>query len=113
MEPAAHFHHEASSLSGNRKAMRAIEPFLTDPDDVRRVCPATLRDLLEQFLCLRAQKTACTLSYWGQWQKGAELRRRFLHPAYRTAPMTIVSLLATTPFGALAGRLDRWRRGIR
>jgi glycosyltransferase involved in cell wall biosynthesis len=112
MEAAAHFHHEASALSGNRRAMRPVEPFLTDPGDVRSVCPEPLRDLLERFLCLRALKTSCTLAYWGQWREGAALRRRFFHRACRSAPLYWVSLAATTPLGAMAGRLDRWRKGI-
>ncbi|HUA63322.1 MAG TPA: glycosyltransferase [Verrucomicrobiae bacterium] len=110
MEPAAHFHREASSLSGNRRAMRPLEPFLTDPDDVRRVCPESLRDLLERWLCLRALKTSCTLAYWGHWREGAALRRRFLRRDCWMEPLNWYSCLATTPFGALAGRLDRARR---
>jgi glycosyltransferase involved in cell wall biosynthesis len=112
MEPAAQFHREASALSGNRRAVRPVEPFLTDPEDVRRVCPAPLRDLLERFLCLRALKTSCTLAYWGHWRDGAALRRRFFHRGCWAAPLNLVSRLATTPLGALAGRLDRWRKGI-
>jgi hypothetical protein len=113
MEPAAHFHREASDLSSHHRAMRPVEPFLTDPDDVRRVCPDALRELLERFLCLRALKTSCILGYWGRWREGAAMRRRFFHPACRTAPLNLLSCLATTPLGALAGRLDRWRKGIR
>jgi GT2 family glycosyltransferase len=113
MEAGAHFHRDASSLSGNRRAVRPVEPFLTDPGDVRRVCPEPLRDLLERFLCLRALKTSCTLAYWGQWREGAALRRRFFHRGCWMAPLCLVSFLATTPLGALAGRLDRLRRGIR
>ncbi len=112
MEPAAIFHHEASSLSGNRRKMRPIEPFLTDADDVRRSCPGPLRDLLERWLCLRALKTSCTLAYWGEWREGAALRRRFFRPDCRGSALYPVSLLATTPLGALAGRLDRARKGI-
>ena len=110
MAPAAYFHHEWSALSSNRRAMRSVEPFLTDPDDVRRICPGHLRDLLERFLCLRALKTSCTLAYWGHWREGAALRRRFYHPACRTAALNLISRLATTPVGSLVGRLDRWRR---
>jgi glycosyltransferase involved in cell wall biosynthesis len=113
MEAGAHFHREASALSGNRRGVRPVEPFLTDPGDVRRVCPEPLRDLLERFLCLRALKTSCTLAYWGQWREGAALRRRFFHRGCWTAPLCPVSFLATTPLGALAGRLDRLRKGIR
>jgi GT2 family glycosyltransferase len=113
MEPAAHFNHEASSLSGNRRAMRPVEPFLTDPGDVRQACPEPLRSLLERFLCLRALKTSCTLAYWGHWRQGAVLRRRFFHRGCWKARLNLVSRLATTPLGSLAGRLDRWRKGIR
>ena len=112
MEPAAHFHREASSLSGNRRAMRPLEPFLTDPDDVRRVCPDELRNLLERWLCLRALKTSCTLAYWGHWREGAALRRKFLRTDCWKEPLHLYSRLATTPLGALAGRLDRACRGV-
>jgi glycosyltransferase involved in cell wall biosynthesis len=112
LQPGAHFYRNASSLSGNRRAMRPIEPFLTDPGDLRRVCPEPLRGLLEGFLCMRALKTSCTLAYWGHWREGAALRRRFSHRGCRWEPMRLISLVATTPLGALAGRLDRWRKGI-
>jgi glycosyltransferase involved in cell wall biosynthesis len=113
LQPAAHFHREASALSGNRRALRPVEPFLTDPDDVRQVCPEALRDLLERFLCLRALKTACTMAYWGRWRDGVALRRRFFHPVCRRSALYWISLAAATPLGALAGRLDRLRKGIR
>jgi len=113
MEPAAIFHHEASALSRNRRSMRPIEPFLTDPEDVRGVCPEQLRDLLERWLCLRALKTSCTLAYWGRWRDGIALRRRFSHPGCRKEPMHLLSCLAATPAGSLLGFLDRSRRGIR
>jgi glycosyltransferase involved in cell wall biosynthesis len=113
MRAGAQFHREASALSGNRRAMRSVEPFLTAPDDVRRVCPEPLRDLLERFLCMRAFKTACTLAYWNQWREGAALRRRFYHPGCRTSPLNLISRMVTNPLGSMAGYLDRFRRGIR
>lgn len=113
LEPAAHFHHEASELSGNRRSVRPVEPFLLDPDDVRAVCPAHLRDLLERFFCVRALKTSCTLGYWGHGERGRALRRAFNHQTAWSQPLLPVSWLATTPLGALAGQLDRWRKSRR
>ena len=110
LEPAVHVHRDASELSGNRRSVRPVEPFLQDPEDVRKVCPAELRGLLERFLCVRAFKTSCTLSYWGHWREGAALRRRFSHPRGWREPLSLVSRLATTPVGSWAGRLDRWRK---
>jgi hypothetical protein len=52
------------------------------------------------------------MAYWGRWREGAALRRRFFHPACRTARLNLLSRLATTPLGALAGRLHRWIKGI-
>ena len=54
-QPAAHF-------CGNRRATRPLEPFLTEPDDLRRVCLEHLRDLLDGFLCMRALNASCALA---------------------------------------------------
>lgn len=110
LEPATYVHRDASELSGNRQSMRQVEAFLQDPEDVRKVCPPELRDLLERFLCVRALKTSCTLGYWGHWREGAALRGRFSHPRGWREPLSLVSRLATTPMGSWTGKLDRWRR---
>lgn len=104
---SANFQHGDSHLSGNYKGMRHIEPFLEDPDDIRRHCPSTLRAILEGFLAIRAMKTACVLAYWGQWQRARALRSRFLGSETHKLPWFYASLLAASPAGALAGKLLR------
>ncbi|MBZ2187283.1 MAG: glycosyltransferase family 2 protein [Bryobacter sp.] len=107
---AANFRRDASNLSGNYRGVRPIEPFLLDPEDVRRHCPEQLRPLLEDFLTIRALKTACVLSYWGQWREAVQLRQRFLSPRAAHLPWFYRSLLAASPLGALVGK---FLRGIR
>lgn len=96
LEPLAVFHRDASELSGNLRDMRPIEPFLLDPEDVRKVCPEALRPLLERFLSYRAQKTACLLSYWGQWKRGSELWRGFHTNGSLRLPWFFPCWIATT-----------------
>lgn len=111
LEEGAVFHRENSALSGNYRSMRDVEPFLTDPDDVRTVCPPPLSRLLDEVLAIRAMKTACVLAYWGQWRKAVELRNRFEIPGAWRLPWFFPSLLAASPLGAFAGTGLRALRG--
>ena len=118
-EALARFHREDSSLSGNYRKVRPIEPFLSDPDDIRNVCPATLRELAERFLAARSHKTALVLGYWGEWRKGRQLMQKFALGNASSLPYYWSSLLATHPLtGWTAGRMGwlhravkRWRAG--
>jgi len=103
-EEAALFHREASALSGNYRDMRPIEPFLESPGELRDVSPPELRPLLDQFLAIRAMKTACVLAYWGRWREAAELRRKFRVSHAWRLPWFFPSLFAATPLGGWAGR---------
>jgi glycosyltransferase involved in cell wall biosynthesis len=107
-EEAALFHREASSLSGNYAKMRPIEPYLESPEELREIAPPELRPLLDNFLSIKAMKTACTLAYWGHWREAMKLRRRFRTPQSWRLPNFYMSLAAATPLGSFAGSL--WRR---
>ncbi len=107
LRESARFQHAASNLSANHTKARPIEPFLEDPDDIKRYCPKELEQLLADFFCIRAMKTACMLAYWGHWRAARDLRRRFLTPRANSLPWFYPSLLAATPFGELAGKVVR------
>ena len=112
-EPAARFHREDSGLSGNYKAARPVEPFLTNPDDVRRFCPSPMKALLEQFLAARAMKTALVLGYWGQWKEAGIVRGSFEVEGASKLPWYWTSLLAANAAsGWLVGAMGRAHREI-
>ncbi len=112
LKPLVVFHRDASSLSGNLGGMRPIEPFLTDPDDIRGACSTELRPLLDQVLAIRAMKTATLLSSWGRPTAAAALRRQFLTPGAWRLPWYIPSLIVTgRPSSWLfAAAASLWRR---
>jgi glycosyltransferase involved in cell wall biosynthesis len=105
--PLAIFHRDASGLSNTVRTGRPVEPFLIAPDELRRDCPAPLRELLETILAMRAYKTACVLAFWGDWRKGAALRRAFLRERTWRLPLGFASLVLSSPLGAGLGRT--WR----
>ncbi len=111
LEEGALFHRENSDLSGNYRSMRDVEPFLTDPGDVRAVCPPQLSRLLDEVLAIRAMKTACVMAYWGQWRNALALRHEFAIPGAWRLPWFFPSLLAASPLGGLAGAGLRALRG--
>ena len=100
-------HREASVLSGNYTGPRPVEPFLSDPRQIRAGCPAELRDLFDRFCAARACKTACMLAYWGEWRRGRELLRRFTSIRDWRLPLLPAAMAACTPMGAIVGRLAR------
>jgi len=112
LAPLVKFHRGASSLSGNLHQMRPVEPFLTDPDDIRRVCPAALSLLLDQLLCMRALKTSALLCLWGRREEAARLRKRFLVAGSWRFPWYFTSWVGTVrPFSmAFAVAAAVWRR---
>jgi hypothetical protein len=103
LEPYVRVHRDASHLSAPGRIFRPLEPFLASPEEVRAECPATLRPVLDQFLAIRAFKTACAWSYWGQWKVARELLRRFRVPSSHKLPFYWLAQSAATPFGAAAG----------
>jgi hypothetical protein len=110
LQPLTDVHREASSLSGNYKGPRPVEPFLSDPRPIRSACPPELHDAVDRFCAARACKTACMLAYWGEWRRGRELLRRFTSIRDWRLPLLPVAFAACTPMGAIMGRLDRFRR---
>lgn len=107
MKPLVRFHAEASGLSNNFVRSTPIEPFLTDPDPIRDVCPKELRPLLAKVFAIRAFKRACVLSYWGDWRTARSLRTKFATPGDWRLPYSLPSLLASNPLASFAGAVSR------
>jgi hypothetical protein len=101
---------DASDLSVNFKGVRPVEPFLSDPEDVRSQCPAHLRGLLEGFLAIRACKTASVYGYFGEHRKAREIMRTFVRPADWRLPYFFFALLGCTPAGKWLGAVARMAR---
>ncbi len=108
LKPLVNFHVEASELSKNLKGARPVEPFLTEPEELRAACPAHLSSLLEQVLAIRALKTACVLGYWGRWREADKLRKRFNVPGEWRLPNYLPAIVCSTPLGPQLGRAWRW-----
>ena len=107
MEPLACFHREASELSGNYRAARPIEPFLTSPMEVASVCQPALQPLLRSLYAARACKTASMLGYWGQWREAQRLLREFVTWRHWHLPYFATALAGCTPLGGFLGRIMR------
>jgi hypothetical protein len=105
--PLVEVYRQDSSLSLNLAGARPVEPFLSDPGEVRAVCPAPLRGLLEEFYAVRALKTASVLGYWGEWRQAREIFSRFVSWRHWRAPCFLTALAGCTPLGGWAG--SAWR----
>jgi hypothetical protein len=110
LEPLVEVHREASGLSGNYAGARPIEPYLSAPGALGEACPGELSALLSRFYARRACKTACMLSYWGEWRRARRLLREFVAIRDWRAPLFGMAQAASTPAGALAGKLYRTLR---
>lgn len=77
LEPLAWYHTEASELCGGRNTMHPVEPLLTDPEPVRRNCPAEHRHTLEDYLAYHALHAANRYAVHGDVATARELLRRF------------------------------------
>jgi hypothetical protein len=110
LEALVEVHREASGLSGNYAGARPIEPYLSAPDALGDACPGELSALLDRVYARRACKTACMLSYWGEWRRARQLLRRFVTIRDWRAPLFGTAFAASTPAGALAGKLYRMLR---
>jgi glycosyltransferase involved in cell wall biosynthesis len=102
---------DASELATNRSRVRPVEPFLTDPDDLQRTCPAAMRRLLRDVLARRALKTASVYGYWGQHGQAREITARFTSLQDWRAPYFMTAMLSCTPIAGWAGALARAARG--
>ena len=107
LEPGVRVHRNASHLSAAGRVPRPLEPFLAFPEEIRADCPEELSPLLDQFLAIRAFKSACAWSYWGQWSEARQLLRRFHVPAADKLPYFWLAQCAATPFGAAVGSAIR------
>ena len=107
LEPLVELHREAAGLSGNYTGARPIEPYLLEPAALAGACPGELSPLLDRFYARRACKTACMLSYWGEWRRARRLLRQFVTIRDWRAPLFGTAFAASTPVGALAGRIYR------
>lgn len=107
LEPGARVHRNASHLSAAGRVPRPLEPFLACPEEIRDKCPTELRRVLDQFLAIRAFKSACAWSYWGQWAEARRLMRRFWVPSAYRLPYYWLAQCAATPLGAAAGTAMR------
>lgn len=107
LEPYVRVHRDASHLSATGRVFRPLEPFLAYPEDIRAGCSESLRPVLDQFLAVRAFKTACAWSYWGEWIAARRLLRRFRVPSAHKLPYYWLAQGAATPLGAVAGMAMR------
>jgi cellulose synthase/poly-beta-1,6-N-acetylglucosamine synthase-like glycosyltransferase len=103
LDPRVRVYRDASHLSATGRVFRPLEPFLASPEEIRAECPKGLRPVLDQFLAIRAFKTACAWSYWGQWMAARQLLRRFRVASAHKLPCYWLAQSAATPFGAAAG----------
>jgi glycosyltransferase involved in cell wall biosynthesis len=107
LEPGVRVYRNASHLSAAGRVPRPLEPFLAFPEEIRDECPQELHPVLEQFLAIRAFKSACAWSYWGQWRAARQLLRRFRVPSAHKLPYYWLAQCAATPCGAAAGTAMR------
>lgn len=108
MTPHVRIHRDASGLSATtRLSTRPLEPFLASPQEIRALCPPDLRQILDDFLAIRAFKTACAWSYWGQWRQALDLLRSFRAPGQHRLPYYWRAHAAATPAGSAIGALAR------
>ncbi len=97
-EPLAWYHKEASDLDVRPMGERQLVPVLTDPEQIRRNCPANRRDLLELVLAEYALATAHLLAAIGDADRAAWLFNAF--PRMRTLRWECLKLRVkmATPF---------------
>jgi glycosyltransferase involved in cell wall biosynthesis len=107
LEPHVRIYRDASHLSAATRVPRPLEPFLAHPEAIRAICPRELSSLLNQFLAIRAFKTACAWAYWGQWRAARELMSTFKVPSEQKLPFYWRARCAATPWGAAAGAIAR------
>jgi hypothetical protein len=106
-EPLAWYHKDASGLDIRPIGERRLVPVLTDPELIRRNCPANRRDLLELVLAEYALATAHLLAAIGDVDRAAWLLNAF--PLMRTLKWECLKLRIkmATPF------LVPWVRRVR
>ncbi len=98
---------EASELCRNYRRMRPIEPFLLDANLLLGACPTPLLPVLQQFLKIRACKTAAVLGFWGDWRQARQLVRRFVVTRDWQTPLFPVAVLSSSPLVKPIGWMAR------
>ncbi len=99
-EPRVVVDRTASSLSTlDTLETRSVEPLLAVPDEIRSVCPPSLRDQLEILLADKAFKRSYTLGAVGRWREAAALRREFIVPSAWRLRYSWASWLVANPIG--------------
>jgi glycosyltransferase involved in cell wall biosynthesis len=102
------YHRESSVLTGPKRAgPRPIWPILKQPEPIRRSCPPTYRESLENYLAYTALKAAHQAVSVGDTGDAAELLR--MYPRMRRWPWDCIKLrikLLIPPLSCL-GRLRR------
>jgi glycosyltransferase involved in cell wall biosynthesis len=105
LRPEVIIHKDASELSSNLTALRPLEPFLDEPEEIERSCPEELKFLMRKILAIRAYKTACVMGLWGNWRYAADLRHRFGSPMMASLPYFWASLVCASPVGSTIGNV--------
>jgi glycosyltransferase involved in cell wall biosynthesis len=113
LQPSVRVHREAGDLSQNLGRARPIEPLLSNPDEIEKVCPQHLLSLLHRFLDMRAFKTACVWGYWGMWREARSIRAKFRTQGDFRLPYYWSSWVCSTPVGAMLGAAVRAIAGVR
>ena len=112
LDPLARIHFEASGPTQTRRAARPVEPFLIHPEEIEASCPSHLREPLSRVLAIRALKTACVLSYWGDWRAARSLRNRFAVAGGWRLPKYFPAQICSTPLGSALGKAWRLFSGL-
>lgn len=108
--PLVRKYNDASELSRNLAAVRPIEPFLVEPEEIEDECPSHLAELLRGFLAARAAKTATVYGYWGRWREARSLMKRFCRLQDWRHPYFLTGLAASTRLGARVASVIRVAR---
>jgi glycosyltransferase involved in cell wall biosynthesis len=90
LEPLVWYHSEVSELGPGRTTVHPIEPFLTDPDPIRRNCPPEYRKLLEQWLAHYALQLAHESVFLGHLSKAPFLIKNY--PLMKTCKWEYIKL---------------------
>ena len=111
-QPLTLRYEDASELALNLSGARPIEPFLSDPDDVRQACPPAMQPLLAQILAWRALKTASVYGYYGRAAEARQLLARFTCWSRDWhSPYLATALVGCTPLGGWMGSLAERLKG--
>ncbi|HUV41742.1 MAG TPA: glycosyltransferase family A protein [Sedimentisphaerales bacterium] len=102
LEPLVWYHTEASQMGPGRAVEHPLEPFLTDPDAIRRNCCRQSRKLLELWLARFAMATAHkAATQYGNTRRARYLAKKF--PLMKKWPWEYFKLRFKIMFPGLIG----------